>query len=270
VVWERKHVEFIHETETELQPFSAVGKGLTEGTQVRVLSQDYGDGASSCIWHIPAGWSHREAFITSAPEQLYVLEGDLHKGDYTYTEGRYSFRPAGAIHEPMWSENGAKVLAFWDKAFDVLPLEEGAGAAPSEEPIPLIDTIKMHWQPTIAEGPSAGILVKVLRHVKETGEMTFVTGVLPYWREDRREHHDCVEESYKITGDMNLNMSLGDRMLMEENCYFYRPPYRKHGPLFTKRGTMSLIRISSTLVNHYEPLPPNIQKTPELTGRYAD
>lgn len=250
-MWDRKHVEFVHQDEIAWQPLSVVGKGLTEGCEVRVLSVDPSDGASTCIVKIPAGWRHTETFVTDAPEQLYVLSGDLHKGEISYTEGNYAYRPAGATHGPMWSEGGCTLLAMWDKAFEVQP---GSGSSPQEGVIERIDTINTNWQPTIAEGPQAGIMVKMLRHVPDTGEMTFITGIMPYWKETRREHHDCVEESFKLTGDMNLNTTLGERMVMTPGCYFYRPPYRKHGPLLTRTGTMSLIRVSSTLVNHYEPL----------------
>ncbi len=249
MVWERKHVEFIHEEEVPWQPFELIGQGLTKGVEVRVLSIDNSDGACTCVVRIPAGWRHSEAFVTDAPEQLFILSGDLHKGEYVYTESNYCYRPAGAEHGPMWSENGCTMLAMWDKAFDVKP-----GTGSTEGIIGQIDTIKTNWMPTIAEGPQAGIMIKILRHVADTGEMTFLAGILPNWTEPRREHHDCVEESYKLTGDMNLNMTKGERLLMTDHCYFYRPPYRKHGPMYTRSGTMSLIRVSSTLINHYEPL----------------
>ena len=97
-------------------------------------------------------------------------------------------------------------------------------------------------------------MVKMLRHVPSNDEMTFLTGIMPHWRENRQEHHHCVEESFKITGDLNLNMNLGAKMLMTANCYFYRPPYLKHGPMYTRTGTMSLIRVSSKLVNYYMPV----------------
>lgn len=261
MVWDRKHVEFIHVDDVPWQPLSVVGEGMTEGCEVRVLSIDPADGATTCILKMPAGWTHGEPFVTDAPEQLYVLSGDLHIGEITYTEGNYTYRPAGVAHDSMWSNSGCTALVMWDKRFDVRP-----GNGTTEGMIERLDTIKMHWQPTIAEGPQAGIMVKIVRHVPETGEMTFITGILPYWREDRREHHDCVEESFKLTGDMNLNLNLGDRMLMTENCYFYRPPYRKHGPMFTRTGTMSLIRVSSTLVNHYGPLPEEEEATATLTA----
>jgi hypothetical protein len=250
MVWDRKHIEFIRYEEAPWQPLEV--PGLAPGLQIRVLSKDLNDGALSGILQIPAGWRQEGSFTSSAPEQLFILSGDLHKGEYTYTEQCYSYRPAGAPHGPMWSENGCQTIVMWDGAFDIKPLAAGAPEPPGM--LGCIDTIKTHWQPTIAEGPNAGIMVKVLRQVESNGEMTFITGIMPHWYESRQEHHHCVEESFKITGDMNLNLNLGDKMLMTEECYFYRPPYKKHGPMYTKTGTMSLIRVSSKLVNYYMPL----------------
>lgn len=246
-MWDRKHVEFIHFEEAAWQPLQV--EGFAPGCEVRVLSIDPSDGACSCILRVPAGWRHQTPFTSSAPEQLFILSGDLHKGEYTYTEQCYSYRPAGAPHGPMWSENGCETIVMWDKAFDVK-----AGQGDPTGMIGCLDTIKLNWQPTIAEGPQAGIMVKMLRHVASNDEMTFLTGIMPHWREDRPEHHHCVEESFKITGDLNLNMNMGEQMLMTANCYFYRPPYNKHGPMYTRTGTMSLIRVSSKLVNYYMPL----------------
>lgn len=244
-MWDREHIEFIHFEDAPWQPLEVAG--LEPGLEIRILSVDPNDGALSGILRVPPGWRHDREFFSHAPEQLFVLSGDLHKGGYDYTEQCYAYRPAGAPHGPMWSETGCETIVMWDRVFDLQP-----GTAP--EPagmIGKIDTIEMYWERTVAEGPAAGIKVKRLREAPETGEMTFICGIMPNWKEPRREHHPCVEESFKIFGDMNLNMDLGDRMVMTENCYFYRPPYIKHGPLFTKRGTMSLVRVSSTLINRY-------------------
>lgn len=248
MVWDRKHIEFIHFEEAPWQPLEVAR--LAPGCEIRVLSRDSSDGACSGILRIPAGWRHETPFTSTAPEQLFILSGDLHKGDYAYTEQCYSYRPAGAPHGPMWSEQGCEAIVMWDHAFEI---KAGDASEPAEM-IGFMDTINTNWQPTIAEGPNAGIMVKMLRHVKENDEMTFLTGIMPHWKENRQEHHHCVEESFKLTGDLNLNMNLGEKMLMTENCYFYRPPYLKHGPMYTRTGTMSLIRVSSKLVNYYMPL----------------
>lgn len=246
-MWNRKHVEFVWFDDIEAQPLEI--EGLPPGLRLKTLSRDESNGALSGVLEIPAGWSFDGDFTANAPEQLFVLRGDLEIGDCRMTEQFYSYRPAGAAHGRMRSETGCETIVMWDAEFTV-----NAGDKGDADGVIVNDTIKTYWEPTIATGPAAGIKVKRLREVKETGEMTFIVGIMPNWYEPRPEHHPCVEESFKIFGDMNLNMNLGDKLVMGERSYFYRPPWIKHGPLYTKKGTMSLVRVSSTLVNRYMPL----------------
>lgn len=244
-MWNRKHIEFIYYDEVPWRPLHIYG--LPEGLQIRRLSEDPDDGACSAILRVPAGWRCDVPFVSSAPEQLFVLKGDLTKSYQRYTEQCYAFRPAGAPHGPMWSETGCEAIVMWDRKFEVYLNDKGN----RQNMIPLIDTVDMHWERNVSEGPAAGIKVKRLREVPDTGEMTALIGIMPNWYERRQQHHSCVEESFKIYGDMNLNTDLGDDMWMGENSYFYRPPFIKHGPLYTRKGTMSLVRVSSTLINRY-------------------
>lgn len=246
-MWNRRHIEFVCFDEIEKQPLSI--KGLPDGLQLRVLSVDETDGALSGILSVPAGWRCSADFVSDAPEQIFILSGDLQIAGETLTDQFYSFRPAGAAHGQIESAKGCEAIVMWDKKFVPRFGERG-----SAENVKTIDTRRMYWEKTVAEGPAAGIKVKRLREVAETGELTFLVGIMPNWYEDREEHHPCVEESFKIFGDMNLNTRRGDELLMGENSYFYRPPFIKHGPLFTRKGTMSLVRTNSTLINRYEPL----------------
>jgi hypothetical protein len=247
-MWNRKHVEFVRYDEIAWQSLEI--EDLPNGLEIRILSEDLETGALSGILRVPAGWSFAEDFTSTAPEHLFLLKGDLQKGDFEYREQSYAFRPAGAPHGAMRSETGCEAIVMWDAKFTANIGEKGT----TEGMIGKIDTIEQHWEPTIATGPAAGIKVKRLREVSETGELTFICGIMPNWYERRPEHHPCVEESFKIFGDMNLNTNLGDKMIMREDCYFYRPPFIKHGPLYTRTGTMSLVRTSAKLVNRYMPL----------------
>jgi hypothetical protein len=246
-MWNRKHIEFIRYDSVAWQALEV--DGLPSGLHLRTFSIDHEVGALSGILDIPAGWECPFEFTSSAPEQMFILKGDLQVGEDKLTEQFFSYRPAGARHGQMRSENGCQAIVMWDDAFRIQPEQTG-----NDDGIILIDTIKTHWEPTVATGPAAGIKVKKLREDSASGEMTFILGIMPNWFEPRAEHHPCVEESFKIFGDMNLNMNLGDKMVMGEDCYFYRPPWIKHGPLYTRTGTMSLVRVSSTLVNRYMPL----------------
>ena len=93
----------------------------------------------------------------------------------------------------------------------------------------------------------------MLNQVPDTGGLTMLITIPPGWQEDRAEHHDCYEESYKVSGDIWM-VENGIAQDMSGGDYFYRPPKIKHGPMKTKNGTSSLIRFSATLVNHYGPV----------------
>jgi Domain of unknown function (DUF4437) len=251
-MWNRKHIEFVRFGEIESKPLEI--EGLPSGLSLKTLSIDESNGALSGILSVPKGWHFDKDFTSNAPEQLFVLSGDLQINGTKMTEQFYSYRPKGSSHGQMFSEKGCEAIVMWDEKFTVNVGDKG-----NTKNIIINDTIKTYWEPTIAQGPAAGIKVKRLREVAETGEMTFIVGIMPNWFEGRPEHHPCVEESFKIFGDMNLNTNLGDELLMGENSYFYRPPWIKHGPLYTKKGTMSLVRVSSTLVNRYMPLEEDVE-----------
>ncbi len=247
-MWKRDYTEHLRSSQVPWFESGLVARGLTPGTQLRTLSVDRADGASTCIWRIPPRWRHEARFRLAAHEQLFVLEGSLRKGETNYERHAYAFQPAGSLHGAMSGVEGAVVLAMWDGELDLASAAGANADAPN-----VLHTDHMDWQPTIAEGPDAGIMVKVLRRAPATGEMTFIVGILPNWRESRSEHHDCVEESFKLSGDMEI-YEAGSTRILEAGDYFWRPPYVEHGPMLSRTGTMSLIRVSSTLVNHYSPV----------------
>jgi quercetin dioxygenase-like cupin family protein len=99
----------------------------------------------------------------------------------------------------------------------------------------------------------AGITVRILRTDPQSGGMTMVINIPPGWAEPRSRHHDCVEESFKLSGDIWLEED-GRPHVLSAGDYFFRPPRIKHGPMRTEGGTSSLIRFSGVVVNHYGPL----------------
>ncbi len=225
--------------------------GLAPGTTLRVLSRDCGDGALTAIWEIPPGWTHPDVFTLAGAEALYVLEGELHKGNEKYGRGHYAYRPAGITHEAMASERGARLLMMWDAAPALLPpasVPHGPEAA-----LLWVDGNAVDEHPTPVQGPPTGITVRILRRDALTGGMTMIVSIPAGWEETRAEHHDCVEESFKLSGDIWLHENHRPHVL-EAGDYFFRPPRIKHGPMRTLRGTSSLIRFSATVVNHYGPV----------------
>ena len=84
---------------------------------------------------------------------------------------------------------------------------------------------------------------KVLRNVAATGERTILlaTGAQAHpqqWHEAQLRH-DCVEEMYLLGGDI-----IGERGVMYEGAYFWRPGGKWHGPFGSRRGSLSIIRFA--------------------------
>jgi quercetin dioxygenase-like cupin family protein len=250
-MWERGYLPRVRTGEAPWQPAEALVRGLAPGTSLRLLSRDPGDGACTALWQLPPGWSHPKPFTLAAPEAIYVLEGDLRNGAYRYERGHYAWRPAGAAHGPLSTDGGALVLALWDAD----PAHHAPGSVPAGpgEPLPWVDGNAIDEHPTPVEGPVAGITVRILRTDPDTGGMTMVINIPPGWTEPRSRHHDCVEESFKLSGDIWLEEN-GRPHVLAAGDYFFRPPRIKHGPMRTERGTSSLIRFSGVVENHYGPL----------------
>jgi len=224
---------------------------LEAGTQLRVLSHDPDDGAMTCLWRIPPGWSQSAPFTLAADEELFVLAGSLDEGGYRIAQGSYGFRPQGHLHPALTSRDGALLLAMWSAAprrYDVGTIEAGRSPA-----VAWLDTHQMHEQPTPVAGPVPGINVRILRQDAASGGMTLIVAIPPRWEESRSEHHDCVEESYKLSGEIWLREDQRPHTLRAGD-YFFRPPRIKHGPMRTATGTASLIRFSGAVVNHYGPI----------------
>jgi quercetin dioxygenase-like cupin family protein len=249
-MWNRGYIPRLVTTALPWQDATAEAPGLAPGTQLRVLSRDPDDGAMTCLWRIPAGWT-QPAFALAADEELFVLAGSLDEEARHVPHGCYGFRPSGHRHPAVRSAGGALVLAMWSAT----PRGSGAGRLEpgAAMPVPWIDTHEMVEQPTPVEGPVPGINVRILRQDPVTGGMTLIVAIPPRWEEPRSEHHDCVEESYKLSGEIWLRENQRPHTLAAGD-YFFRPPRIKHGPMRTAKGTTSLIRFSGTVVNHYGPI----------------
>jgi len=250
-MWNRPYVPRVRSADVSPVPAESQLGGLTPGTRLRVLSRDETDGALTGIWEIPAGWSHEASFSLAGGEALYVLHGDFSKGRQRYGRGHYAYRTAGQPQGPIASESGATLLMMWDAAPRLLR----AGSVPlgTEPSLEWIDGDAVDEHPTPVEGPPVGITVRILRRDALSGGMTMIVNIPPGWEESRSEHHDCVEESFKLSGEIWLRENHRPQVL-EAGDYFFRPPRIKHGPMRTRSGTSSLIRFSGAVVNHYGPI----------------
>jgi quercetin dioxygenase-like cupin family protein len=251
-MWERPYIGRLPSGSVPWRAFARFSPRLDLGGALRILSVDPLDGAGTCLWRVPAGWSHPGGFAMAGDEQLFVLEGEFSKGDSRYRAGCYGYRPAGTVHEPMASPGGALLLAMWDSAPDRLP-PPAAKAPERGDGLAFVDTGVVPAIPTPVQGPPLGIDVKILNRYPAGGGMTMLITIPPGWEELRSEHHDCVEESYKLTGAIWI-VEDGQEQVLSAHDYFFRPPRIKHGPMRTAGGTSSLIRFSAKPENHYGPV----------------
>lgn len=251
-MWNRPYVPRLQPQGQRWRSFEGFAPKLPLGGHVAVLSADTEDGASSCLWRIPPGMSHAGGHVLAGGEQLFVLEGSLQKGEHLYTRHCYGYRAPYTQHEAMWSKEGALVLAFWDSELTMAPLASQR-RGPGGDGALFVDTQTMDYKVHDVPGPAEGIIVKHLNREAATGGSTLIVTIAAGWEEHRAEHHDCVEESYKLYGDMRI-VENGIEHVLNGGDYFFRPPRIKHGPMKTEQGTSSLIRFSGELVNHYGPL----------------
>lgn len=235
----REHVEFV---QTQCLPWErgALGPGL-EDVEVKVLSRDPRSGACSVLCRYPAGFSRGPHRLAAAHEFL-VLEGRIEWDGTAYGLDDYAWLPAGRPMSGGRTASGAVALTF----FDALPAPAGDDfpAGPAGTAIERVATHELPWVSADID-PDVQFLRlshKVLRHVPETGEKTLLldSGAQTHprgWREAQLRH-ECVEEMFLLGGDL-----IGERGVMYEGAYFWRPPGIWHGPFGSRRGSLSLIRM---------------------------
>ncbi len=245
----RPHVEFVDSNGLEWQPFPLWND---DGVTVRTLSEDDETGACSLVLNFPAGWQRHQAGYNQAAEELFILQGDFVIDDTRYTTNCYTYLPAGMLTtKAETGPDGCTILAMYDGRPRFIAANASLPDTKTHQYVKLLDTKEMSWRGPHGAGeqPSElGIMVKILRQDPQSGATSWLLGILPGWRENRKEVHPVVEESYKLTGDMLL----GPRGLMTPGCYFWRPPGVEHGPLYTATGTMSFCRSTGKLSTVYQ------------------
>jgi quercetin dioxygenase-like cupin family protein len=101
--------------------------GATGEFLIQILNQDQASGVVTSIVHLPPGGripAHRHQ---AGSEMHYVLEGDLVDSGRSLGAGSFLTHPAGQVHGPHESRNGAKVLTVqqWQStggSFDFEPV----------------------------------------------------------------------------------------------------------------------------------------------------
>ena len=240
----RGWVELAHSP--QIGPVPLPAEGWPHGATLRVLSISSTNGALTGELILPPGY-RRPAGHWATQVEWYVLDGTVRVGTTVRGVGYYEFSPAGGSVEAWTSDQGATVLFLCRARPDFLPEPGPAGTAGRIQ----LDSEAAPWVDGHIEGPPPGVVYKMLRHVPETLEMTWLFGVPPRWDYPRLEYHNGIEELYCITGDIWL----GNSGLMTPGSYLWRPPFITHGPFYSRTGTILLGWVPSLLVNHWPASP---------------
>lgn len=241
----RPHIEFIQSQALSWEP--SPWQGLYADTEVKVLSQDAGSGATSNLIRYPAGWSRSEPEHLSVDEELYVLGGELTINGVNHGEACFAHLPTGFARASASASDGAVVLTF----LSGIP-ESKAGAAPdglydearlvtridalSEEFSTEFTVLGVQPEDVISDGLTAAAFL-LLREDPHDREQTWILAARPFWQGGVEEIHPVVEEMYLVTGEM-----MADTGLMKPGAYFWRPPGKRHGPFGSKTGNTMFFR----------------------------
>ena len=77
------------------------------------------------IWQsFPPGWTGKSREWHSVAQEIFLLEGDLSQPGIELEAPAYLYIPAGKIHGPFSSKNGAVYLYKFDAPFDINYCEE--------------------------------------------------------------------------------------------------------------------------------------------------
>jgi len=233
----RAHVEFI---QGQIVPFE---RGLYGGTRpevmCRTLSRDDDSGASSTILKYPPGWQQRAPGTLAADEEFFVLEGALEINGAIYGKHAYAHLPAGYTRRSMSSAGGAVVLTFFSA--------EPTAVSPRDfDPRRLVEHLDTRRMPGLTgkrphmnsgDWDPSGTIHKSLYADPDTGERTWLIGMMPYWWTNKAEIHPVAEEEFAIMGDICFPIGV-----MRAGGYFWRPPGIRHGPFATWGGALHLCR----------------------------
>jgi hypothetical protein len=193
----------------------------------------------STVLRYPHGWSMAEPQALAVDEEIFVLEGSLEINGRLYGKHFYGHLPAGYIRHHMSVANRAVVLSFFSGAARTA----NAGAFDERRLVECLDTRALsaatgkrahmrsgEWDPS-------GTLHKTLYVEPDTGERTWLIGMMPYWSSSKAEIHPVAEEEFAILGDICFPMGV-----MRAGGYFWRPAGIAHGPFASWGGALHLCR----------------------------
>jgi hypothetical protein len=116
-------------------------------------------------------------------------------------------------------------------------------------PVTLPSTHNITWEPLPTDPDDMvdfvhGPVWKILTTDPETGGLTFLLHLPPWWHDDIVDWHPSVEEAFQLAGKSQL----ADR-IYTPGCYLYRPPGVLHGGAAapSDEGATNIIRFDKPL-----------------------
>jgi anti-sigma factor ChrR (cupin superfamily) len=230
----RPHIEFV---QAQRLPWSDQAAGpMRPGVAAKVLSRDAETGALSAILRYPPGYA-RPAERLAVDEEFFVLDGALETAEGRFTPDCYAHWPAGFARGAVAAPGGAVVLTFLSG-----PLADGEeGQFDPTRLVPRLDIREGEWKADLAamglQVMAAHAWIRRLRSDPRTGEITYVTAVMPYFRETQAERHPVVQEIFVLAGEV-----AGNTGVMRAGAYTWRPENVIHGPYGSTAGAVFFFR----------------------------
>lgn len=237
----RSHVEFV---QSQILPFQVgLYGGARPEVEMRILSIDEQAGDASTQLRYPPGWQKSTPEYLLEDEEFFVLEGSLQINGRIYGKHHYAHLPKGYLRTSQSSPNGAVVLTFFSGEPRAVAAEENGAMFDPRRLVEQIDTLHAPAMSMVSEDMDTpdwdptGTFHKSLYEDPDTGERTWLIGMMPHWSTNLCETHPVVEEEFAVLGDLCFPMGV-----FRDGGYFWRPPGIEHGPFCTWGGALHLIR----------------------------
>ena len=235
----RPHIEFI---QAQALPWES---GLRSGSarpdvEAKTLSLDPDTGGATCVVRYPGGWERGAPEYLTTDEEFYVLDGALTINGIDYGPDTYAHLPVGFMRERASARRGAVLLTFFDG-----PADAGAAPGPGFREDRLVTRVAAagaDWGNADMEAMgltkiSANSRLLSLFSDPDNGEISYLTGTVPFKTVGPPERHPVVQEFFVLGGTLAGNCGV-----MQAGAYCWRPPMVKHGPYGSPTGALILLR----------------------------
>jgi hypothetical protein len=254
--------------------------------EFKLLSLDESTHARTQILSLPPGWKQVLGYHSTDLE-MFVLEGGIEIGGKAMERYSYAYYPAGYAHE-FSTGGGATVLQWWGGKPDFVQNTESKPGTPIAE---VIEGWNYGDAPSISPSQFPGfraepvwenspIRLKLLRHDKRTGRMTWIAmipgGGPPMSGEDKLPpwaSNPSWQEGFLLAGDMTTAECLPVGQVAGSygpGGYFFRPAGLLHGGVSEYSTTFALWLFRSGKAHWVDYHDSCDQSSPPAPGKESD